>query len=120
MRWLGCTKQERGGPKPRLSIEQFADAIGVNVTTARRWLRATARPDGEHLRRIHALQGVTRATYQRELFDEDPFDDRATERRAIREARLRFAEDRLKREIAEAMKPIATPVEDEAEQKPIF
>jgi hypothetical protein len=68
MRWLGLKKRERGGPKPRFAIETFAAIVGVDVTTARRWLRGAATPDRRFAERLRRLQKETRATEQRELF----------------------------------------------------
>jgi hypothetical protein len=68
MRWCGIGKRKGGGPKPRYMIGDFAEAVGVDVTTARRWFRGGVEPDRKHLQRIHKMQTRTGADRQVELF----------------------------------------------------
>jgi DNA-binding transcriptional regulator YiaG len=47
-----------------VTIEVFAEAVGVDVTTARRWLRGAATPDRKFARRLRRLQIETRVVNQ--------------------------------------------------------
>jgi hypothetical protein len=109
--WCGVKKRVKGAPKPRCSIREFAEYVGVDERTVLRWIDGKAEPDRRSLRCIHRFQTQTGAVRQRELF-EDSSDD-ATLKAAMREGRARLVEMRRKAELAEAMRLVEIPVDEE-------